>query len=74
MGKWTYFEDRDELRYAGKYGGGSVLIIENRDIEIYINMDGEINEIVIYNASKHVPLEKIKYIASTTRIGDALNK
>ncbi len=68
MKKWTYFMDRDELRYAGRPHGRVVAIIETEDIEIYINEDGEINEIAVYNASKHIPPEDIEKIADTTKI------
>jgi len=61
--KWTYFRDRDELRYAGSNNGEVVIIIDLDDIEIYINENGEINEIAIYNASKYLDENEIKQIA-----------
>ncbi len=68
MKKWIYFRDRDELRYAGSNNGEIVAVIELDDIEIYINENGEINEIAVYNASKHLDLDEIKQIADTTTI------
>ncbi len=71
--KWTYFKDRDELRYAGKSSGEVIAVIDIGDIEIYVNKDGEINEIAIYNASKYIPVEDIGIIADTNDIDKILN-
>ena len=56
MSRWSYFGDRDELRYAGSSFGKVVAVIDSGDVEIYINEDGDINKIAIYNASKYIPL------------------
>ncbi len=72
MKKWSYFKDRDELRYAGK-PGEVVAIIDTGDIEIYVNKNGEINEIAIYNVSKYVSPEDLEEIANIIEIDKILN-
>lgn len=67
MKKWTYFKDRDELRYAGE-PGEVVAIIDSGDVEIYVNKNGDINEIAIYNVSKHISPEDLELIANIVEI------
>ncbi len=62
LSRWVYYKYMDELRYYGR-GANAGVHIDAGDIEIIVDENGEIIDIAIYNASKHLSLEEIKKIA-----------
>ncbi len=59
--KWVLWGD--ELYYSGGGRGDDYYIINAGDIEIHLDKNGDINMVIIRNASKYLEPEEIKEIA-----------
>ncbi|MCD6488688.1 MAG: hypothetical protein J7K21_05635 [Desulfurococcales archaeon] len=62
--KWVYYRSNDELRGWNPCSSKPVAtIISDGDIEILIDENGDIQEIIIGNASKKISIDEIEEIA-----------